>query len=44
MQRDLPISQIALDCGFAHASHLAHWMKRMLGVTPRDIVRDERIE
>jgi AraC family transcriptional regulator len=35
---DLTASQIALDCGFAHASHMAHWMKRTLGVTPRDIV------
>jgi AraC family transcriptional regulator len=41
-QGRLPISQIALACGFAHASHLAHWMKRTLGVTPREIFRNER--
>lgn len=42
-QGRLPISRIALDCGFAHASHMAHWMKRTLGVTPGDLVRNERI-
>jgi AraC family transcriptional regulator len=34
----LPISQVALESGFAHQSHMAHWMKRVLGVTPREIV------
>lgn len=43
LQNRFPVSQIALDCGFAHASHLAHWMKRVLGVTPTDIVRDGRV-
>jgi AraC family transcriptional regulator len=38
MQGTLPISRIALDCGFAHASHMAHWMKRTLGVTPKEIL------
>jgi AraC family transcriptional regulator len=41
MQGRLPIERIALDCGFAHASHMAHWMKRTLGVTPREILRNE---
>jgi AraC family transcriptional regulator len=31
----LPISQIAFETGFAHQSHLARHMRRMLGVTPR---------
>jgi AraC family transcriptional regulator len=31
---DRPISQIALDAGFAHQSHLARCMRRMIGVTP----------
>jgi AraC family transcriptional regulator len=31
----LSISQIALDTGFAHQSHLAHHMRRVLGVSPR---------
>ena len=31
----LPISQIAFETGFAHQSHLARHMRRVLGVTPR---------
>ncbi|TWC61487.1 AraC family transcriptional regulator [Burkholderia sp. SJZ115] len=42
LQGGLPVSQVALDCGFAHASHMAHWMKRMLGVTPREVEQSER--
>jgi len=33
----LSVSQIALDTGFSHQSHMATWMKRVLGATPRDI-------
>ncbi|MGC2163963.1 MAG: AraC family transcriptional regulator [Silvibacterium sp.] len=33
----LPISQIALDSGFAHQSHLARHMRRVLGVSPREL-------
>ncbi|HST20287.1 MAG TPA: AraC family transcriptional regulator [Blastocatellia bacterium] len=33
----LPISQIALETGFAHQSHLAHHMRRLLGVSPRTL-------
>lgn len=36
---DLPMSQIALEAGFAHQSHMAMCMKRILGVTPRAIER-----
>lgn len=36
---NLPVSQIALDVGFAHQSHLARWMRRLLGVTPTDLRR-----
>jgi len=32
---NLPISQIALETGFSHQSHLAHHMRRVLGVPPR---------
>lgn len=35
----LPISQIALETGFSHQSHLAMRMRRILGVAPRDIVK-----
>ncbi|AJC22374.1 AraC family transcriptional regulator [Pandoraea pulmonicola] len=38
-QGHLSVSQVALEAGFAHQSHLAAWMKRRLGVTPRDIAR-----
>ncbi|HKR39500.1 MAG TPA: AraC family transcriptional regulator [Paraburkholderia sp.] len=31
----LSLSQVALEAGFAHQSHMAHWMTRLLGVTPR---------
>ncbi|WP_087737864.1 AraC family transcriptional regulator [Paraburkholderia piptadeniae] len=39
-QGRLSASQVALETGFAHQSHMAHWMKRLLGVTPRDIARN----
>jgi AraC family transcriptional regulator len=32
---ELSISQIALEVGFAHQSHLAHHMRRLLGVSPK---------
>lgn len=35
----LPISQIALETGFSHQSHLAMHMRRILGVAPRDIAK-----
>ncbi|RDJ99863.1 AraC family transcriptional regulator [Paraburkholderia lacunae] len=35
----LSASQIALDTGFAHQSHMAHWMNRLLGVTPRELIK-----
>ncbi|WP_341319365.1 AraC family transcriptional regulator [Paraburkholderia sp. IMGN_8] len=39
LEGKLSASQIALETGFAHQSHMAHWMNRLLGVTPRDIVK-----
>jgi len=35
----LSISRIALDVGFAHQSHLARHMKRLLGLSPREVLR-----
>jgi AraC family transcriptional regulator len=35
----LPIRQIAVELGFAHQSHLALHMKRLLGVSPRQVLR-----
>jgi AraC family transcriptional regulator len=34
----LPISQIALEVGFAHQSHMAQHVKRLLGVLPRELL------
>lgn len=36
---ELPASQIALDAGFSHQSHMARCMRRVLGVTPAAIAR-----
>jgi AraC family transcriptional regulator len=33
------IAEVALSVGFAHQSHLSRWMRRMLGVTPAQVVR-----
>ncbi|WP_199029566.1 AraC family transcriptional regulator [Ralstonia sp. ASV6] len=35
-------SQIALEVGFAHQSHMTQWLQRLLGVTPREIIRAGR--
>jgi len=37
LQGRLNTSQIALEAGFTHQSHMAHWMGRLLGVTPREL-------
>lgn len=39
LNSDLPLSQVALEVGFAHQSHLARWMRRLLGVTPAAFAR-----
>ncbi|MXN76159.1 helix-turn-helix domain-containing protein [Burkholderia sp. 4701] len=35
----LSVGQVALEAGFAHQSHLASWMNRLHGVTPRELAR-----
>ena len=42
MRGELPASQIAREAGFAHQSHMARWMRRILGVTPTTVVRGAR--
>jgi AraC family transcriptional regulator len=37
-----PISYVAAEVGFAHPSHMARWMQRLLGATPRQLRRRER--
>lgn len=32
-------AQAALEAGFAHQSHMAHWMTRLLGIGPSDIAK-----
>ena len=39
LRGELPASQIALDAGFSHQSHMARCMRRVLGVTPTSITR-----
>jgi AraC family transcriptional regulator len=34
-----PISSVAADVGFAHASHMARWMQRLLRTTPSQLKR-----
>jgi AraC family transcriptional regulator len=42
LRGDLPASQVAVEAGFAHQSHMARWMRRILGVTPTSLVRSSR--
>ncbi len=39
-----PISEIALRCGFAHQSHLARAMRKLIGLTPAEIARSRAPE
>lgn len=39
LERRMTIAQVALETGFAHQSHLARWMRRLLGVTPSEVLR-----
>lgn len=36
---DLPLAEIALDCGFAHQSHLGSAFRKVLGITPGEYRR-----
>jgi AraC family transcriptional regulator len=36
---EMPMSEVALAVGFAHQSHMATWMRRLLGVRPSEIRR-----
>jgi AraC family transcriptional regulator len=37
----MPASQVALAAGFAHQSHMASTMRRILGRTPGEIARPQ---
>lgn len=43
MQGTLPASEVALEAGFSHQSHMARCMRRVLGITPGALVRSEII-
>jgi AraC family transcriptional regulator len=43
MRSDLAASQVAAAAGFAHQSHMARAMRRVLGVTPSAIARSSRV-
>jgi AraC family transcriptional regulator len=36
------VTEIALEAGFTHPSHMARWMRRVLGVSPSQIARNAR--
>jgi AraC family transcriptional regulator len=36
------VCDVALEAGFSHQSHLARWMRRLLGVTPRVLRLESR--
>lgn len=42
-QGSLSASEVALAAGFAHQSHMARWMRRELGYTPRELRRPRPI-
>jgi AraC family transcriptional regulator len=37
VESELPASQIALEAGFAHQSHMARCMRKLLGFTPSSL-------
>jgi AraC family transcriptional regulator len=39
LQGRLPLSGVAAEAGFSHQSHMARWMRRLLGVLPTAIRR-----
>lgn len=39
LRNELPASQIALEAGFSHQSHMARCMRRVLGITPAQVLR-----
>lgn len=37
---DIPIADIALDCGFSSQSHLGKYFRQLTGITPRKYRQD----
>ena len=42
LQGHLAMSQVALEAGFSHQSHMARCMRRVLGVTPTELLQSRR--
>lgn len=42
LRGELPASHVAIAAGFSHQSHMARCMRRVLGVTPREVARAAR--
>lgn len=42
LQGEMPPAQVALAAGFAHQSHMARCMRRVLGAGPREILRQRQ--
>jgi AraC family transcriptional regulator len=42
LQGGAAIAEVALGAGFTDQSHLARWMRRLLGVTPAELMRRSR--
>lgn len=42
LRRELPAGEVALAAGFAHQSHMARWMRRVLGTTPTVLLASKR--
>jgi AraC family transcriptional regulator len=40
LEGELPASQVALEAGFSHQSHMARWLRRLYGVLPSDLARN----
>lgn len=38
LEKDLPASQVAIAAGFSHQSHMARWMRRVLGEAPSELL------
>jgi len=39
LEGELPQSQVALEAGFTHQTHMARWMRRLFGVLPSELAR-----
>jgi AraC family transcriptional regulator len=39
LEGSMPASQVALEAGFSHQSHMARWLKRLYGVLPSELAR-----